>query len=239
MSVVNIETGEIIDPMDAAEARRLTTEAQSEFRSAVDHFGKGWSLVQRVVEGGGWQALGYRSPGDYVSAEFDGALASLNVAERRIAVREAAALGYSTRAIAPVVGVTRQQVSKDLRAGGNPVATSQAPESGAALGPVPVEAHKPRQAEVVDPPPTPAPVVGIDGKTYSRPTNRATPRPAAERTLALIQTLAAKAAREAETLTPDQVRRVRADAGHVTASLRHSIETLQRLADALTPMEDQ
>lgn len=71
----------------------------------------------------------------------------------------------------------------------------------------------------------------IDGKTYTPP--RRTPRPVAERTLAAIQSQAAKAARDAQALTPDQIRRVRAEAGHVVASLRDSIEVLQHLVNSL------
>lgn len=187
MTLVNHETGEIIDTIDADEARRLTDAAQHEFRSSREHFDRAWSLIEQAVEGGGHVALGYRSPGDYLHAEFDGVLSGLDVTERRVAVRTMTDWGLSTRAIAPVIGVSHVQVTKDRHAGGNPVTTSpknpaaeptstvssestsvadtqQEPEGGstdAAAKPV---------TDGTAPAAPPPPIVGIDGKTYARPT---------------------------------------------------------------------
>lgn len=239
MSIVNTETGELLD---SAAAERRAERISLRLDTIADNYAAVMPMIRDAIEQRDDLALGYRSPGDYVKDRFGGSLQRLGVEVRRAVVGELSAAGMSTRAIAPVVAASQSTVRDDVKANREVSRTThlpQTPESGTALGPVPVEAHEPRQAEGVDPSPTLAPVVGIDGKTYTRPAPRAVPRPAAERTLASIQTTAAKAAREAETLTPDQIRRVRADAGHITASLRHSIETLQRLADALTPMEDQ
>lgn len=113
MTVVNTETGEIIDWIDADEARDITAQAQTEFRSAADHFDRAWSLVEQAVQAGAHIALGYRSPGDYLATEFDGVLSGLDVASRRVAVRELATYGLSTRAIAPVVGASHMTVQRD------------------------------------------------------------------------------------------------------------------------------
>ena len=191
MTTVNYQTGEIVEALNATQARRLTTEAQNEFKSAVDHSQRGWSLIEEVVSRGGWQSLDYRSPGDYVAAEFDGALAGLNVTQRRLAVREATGLGYSTRAIAPVVGANQATVVRD-RAGDAP-ASPQTPESahgGEAVtdsGQTPEPSSRGSEAGGPSPevqpdrvePPAPRPAVtGIDGKTYTRP--EPSPRLAAE-----------------------------------------------------------
>lgn len=177
MTVVNHETGEIVETIGAGEARRLTTEAQNEFRSSREHFDRAWSLVEQAVEGGGHLELGYRSPGDYLHQEFDGVLSGLDVTSRRVAVRTMTDWGLSTRAIAQPLGVSRETVRRDA-AGDTSV--SPAPplptfaehveefvsardalaESEAIDVPAKVECDRPR----------PTPVLGRDGKTYQRPT---------------------------------------------------------------------
>ena len=114
--IVDHETGEIVETIGADEARRLTTEAQNEFRSSREHFDRAWSLIEQAVEGGGHVVLGYRSPGDYLHHEFDGVLSGLDVPQRRIAVKTMSEWGLSTRAIAPVLGVNNATVHRD-RAG--------------------------------------------------------------------------------------------------------------------------
>ena len=117
MTVEHVDaiTGEVVEIMDKTEARRLTTEAQSEFRSAVAHHERGWRLVAEAIKAGGHAALGYRSASEHMEHEFAEVLAGLDASARRVAVHELSALGMSTRAIAPVVGVSQQHVSRDLR----------------------------------------------------------------------------------------------------------------------------
>lgn len=179
MTVVNHETGEIVETIGADEARRLTTEAQNEFRSGAAHTARAWELVEEAVMGGGHIDLGYRSPGDYLQAEFDGVLAGFNIAERRLAVRTMTSWGLSTRAIAPVVGVSDRTVSADQKAGAKGFApapqtpepvedgeadagSGQTPEGEAAPGD---DARPPVPSDSL---PRPA-VTGIDGKTYPKP----------------------------------------------------------------------
>ena len=197
MTVVSTVTGELVETIGADEARRLTTEAQNEFRSSRDHFDRGWSLIEAAVTGGGHFDLGYRSPGDYLRAEFDGVLSGLDVTERRLAVRGLDSLGVSKRAAAEVLGVSHVQITKDRHAiaGGNRVTTSPtpAPEEGEADGAGPhVSADPADEPEGEDAPedvnlgseqgrrqaaaPRP-PVIGIDGKTYTRPEPKPTPKP--------------------------------------------------------------
>lgn len=64
------------------------------------------------------------------------------------------------------------------------------------------------------------------------------PRDDAETYLNSIESLTRKAAREAATLTPAQIARVKPKADLWTVGLRESIETLQRLVDSLSK-EDQ
>ena len=205
MTVVNHDTGEIIETIGADEARRLTTEAQNEFRSSREHFDRAWSLIEQAVEGGGHLELGYRSPGDYLHQEFDGVLSGLDVPSRRIAVKTMTEWGLSTRAIAQPLGVSDITVRRDLGAPATYVApqTSQdapetpladngisesaetteaeGPEPAPSFPPVAVQgtvAVQPEQGDGTTSPPAPStPIVGRDGKTYQRPT----PKPRALR----------------------------------------------------------
>lgn len=58
-------------------------------------------------------ALGYPSWTAYLAGEYAGRFADLSRAVRREVVGSLTAIGMSTRAIAPVVGVSRQQVATD------------------------------------------------------------------------------------------------------------------------------
>lgn len=89
-----------------------------------------------------YEALGYRSWTDYVSALFsDTPLMRLSREERRELVSELADEGMSTRAIAPIVGASPRTVAYDLD---SPVQDCT-PDA------------EPRQ------------ITGRDGKTYTRP----------------------------------------------------------------------
>lgn len=136
--------------------------------------------------------------------------------------------GLSTRAIAPVVGVSNFTVHADQAAVRD--LTPEAPETpqGEPVG--------------MDPSPRP-PVTGIDGKTYTSPPPgkqmRGAQRDPAETYLNLIEMQAARAAREVKNLTPDQIRRIRPKADLWTVGLRNSIEVLQHLVDSLDPKENK
>ena len=190
MTIVNHETGEIIDTITGDEARRLTTEARSEFASATDHFERGWAKIEEAVQGGGHLALGYNSPGHYLHAEFDGVLAGLDVASRRLAVRSMTEWGLSTRAMAKPLSVGKSTVERDVQqvsqvghlpqtpepatVGEAETGSGQTPERGKGE-PVAGSPTSPPLDGRPAPTPSPAPVVGIDGKTYSRPTPRPKP----------------------------------------------------------------
>ena len=156
MTVEHVDaiTGEVVEIMDKTEARRLTTEAQSEFRSAVAHHEHGWRLVAEAIKAGGHAALGYRSASEYMEHEFAEVLAGLDASARRVAVHELSALGMSTRAIAPVVGVSQKTADRDVRQ----VSHRDSPEPESL----------PTDPEPVSDP-TPAKIIGRDGKSYARP----------------------------------------------------------------------
>lgn len=100
-----------VEPMTAAEARRITER----IRSALDRFSTSWAdLAERVTEAYDRRAdlaLGYGSWADYATAEFHPA-EGLAASVRQQIVGLLTAQGMSTRAIAPVAGVSFQQVAK-------------------------------------------------------------------------------------------------------------------------------
>ncbi len=98
-------------------------------------------------------AFGYASWTAYVAGEFAAMLADLNRDDRRLAALALAETGMSSRAIAPLVGVSDRQVRTDLQVGSH-----FPPADDAQVG------H--------DVPPA---VTGLDGKRYERPATR-TPR---------------------------------------------------------------
>lgn len=161
MSTVNVTTGEIFDVIDPSEARELTTQAQTEFRSAGEHFDRAWSLVEQAIQGGAHVALGYRSVGEYLHEEFAGVLAGLDVAARRVAVKELSGYNLTTRAIAPVLGVGQSTIDRDVQ-----VTRAGSPD----IAPAPtlsVVTDSPA-CDLPAPATPPDTVIGIDGKTYPR-----------------------------------------------------------------------
>src|SRR4029077_11861029 len=74
-------------------------------------------LIRQAIEGGAATALGYTGLSEYISERFGGSLSRLGGETRREGVRELAWAGMSTRAIAPVVGVSDRQVRRDVSGG--------------------------------------------------------------------------------------------------------------------------
>lgn len=228
MSIINVETGEILD---AAAAERRAERIRLRLDAIADNYQAVLPMIREAIEMRDDMALGYRSPGEYVADRFGGALNNLGVEVRREVVRELTDAGMSTRAIAPVIGVDQKTVQRDQvrRMPHLPETPPRVEEEDVRLRP---------GAGCAAPAPRPA-VVGIDGKTYRPPTPRSIPRDTAETYLNSIESLAARAAREVSNLTPDQIRRVRPKADLWTVGLRNSVEVLQHLINSLDPEEHQ
>lgn len=101
-------------PMDQAAARRLTTHIQLRLETITNNVEQVIPLIEQAKNGKIFESLGYRSWTAYVSEEFGGQLARLAVAERRPVVEILADTGMSTRAIAPIVGVSPATIARDL-----------------------------------------------------------------------------------------------------------------------------
>jgi hypothetical protein len=166
MTVVNTNTGEIVE-FDKAAAERRAERITLRLDAIADNYNAVLPMIREAIEKRDDLALGYRSPGDYVSDRFGQALAGLGIEVRRAVVGELTAAGLSTRAIAPVVGVSNFTVHEDQKATApvrdlTPEPSDEWPEDDL---PTPIEFDPEPVADV-----TPRPVTGIDGKEYPRPT---------------------------------------------------------------------
>lgn len=210
------------------DARRLTERIRYTALSVRDGMEKLQRLVQEAKDGNAHVALGFASWTAYLSQTLGSEPLRLARDDRQALVGYLAGEGMSTRAIAPIVGVTQQQVQRDVR--------QVTPD----VSPAPVEYVDTTTGEVTDEPPAPQPrpaVVGLDGKAY-KPQPSTTPRRPkrddAETYLNSVQSLADKAAREADKLTAAQIARIKPNAALWVDGIRSSVETLQRLLTSLT-----
>lgn len=112
--IVNHETGEIVSPMDADEARRLTERIRIAAANYTEAKAKILGLIDEARDRGAWAALGYKSWTAYLSDVLSDEPLRLARDERRDFVAELANQGMSTRAIAPIVGVSHQTVRNDI-----------------------------------------------------------------------------------------------------------------------------
>lgn len=142
MSAVDITTGEIVESLGRDEAERLSIRIGARLDTMADNYMAVLPMIREAIGRQAHAALGYRSPGEYVADRFGESLSKLGVDVRRAVVQELTAAGLSTRAIAPVVGVSQKTVVKDTQV---------------------IHEVSPDSCE------RPAPITGIDGKTYTRP----------------------------------------------------------------------
>lgn len=113
-------------------------------------------LITEAKENDDHVALGFQSWTAYVSTEYADLLADLNREDRRFAAFALSQTGMSTRAIAPIVGVTDRQVRYDIGQVGNDFP----PDEDACPGPQPLVITNSGR------PGTTRMVTGLDGKAY-------------------------------------------------------------------------
>lgn len=123
--------------MTALEAEKITTRIDLRLTTAAENFTAARELIREAIEKQAHVALGFASPGAYLAAKFGGSLQALGFEQRREVVQELSDAGLSTRAIAPVVGVSQKTVNRD----------AQAPRESGDSRPTPV-------------------TTGLDGKSY-------------------------------------------------------------------------
>lgn len=117
--------------MELNEAKRITERIRLLVNTITETTEKVVDLIEQAKAGDAWRALGYDSWTAYVSVEFASVLEKLTKAERIPIVAKLSETGMSTRAIAPIVGVSNKTVHNDIvKAGVTPGNTS--PEKPAA-----------------------------------------------------------------------------------------------------------
>lgn len=148
--------------LNREEAERLTHRIELKLGTLADAYESVMPLIREAIERKAHEALDYQTVQAYVEARFAGHLTRLEANVRVGVVKELQAAGMSTRAIAPIVGVSHMTVARDLDAGVTSVTTDVEPEVETFTG------------DVLDPESQPEPfkIVGRDGKQYPRPDPR-------------------------------------------------------------------
>lgn len=166
----------------SAEARR--DEIKSTLHSMVDLKERVLELITEAQAADDHLTLGYPSWLAYVAAEFVGLLDELDREDRRIATFALAKTGMSSRAIAPIVGVSDRQVRTDLAQVGRDFPPEPDVNAVNAEQPRASSAHSWKfQRQQGDGAATPTSstglhlVTGLDGKAYPRPEPKPKPKP--------------------------------------------------------------
>ncbi|MDQ2782706.1 MAG: helix-turn-helix domain-containing protein, partial [Actinomycetota bacterium] len=122
-------------------------------------------------------AFGYASWTAYVAGEFAAMLADLNRDDRRLAALALAETGMSSRALAPVLGISDRQVRRDIGEVGHDVPPDHEGQVSHRGRPAveQVGSHFPPDDDAQVGHDVPPAVTGLDGKRYERPATR-TPR---------------------------------------------------------------
>lgn len=172
----------VVEQMTEREAEVITEQIVGRLDQVSENIEAVQSLMRDALHRRAHLALGYDSPTAYMRDRFEGALVNLSVALRREIVHELSDAGMSTRAIAPILGVSNFTVSKDMRAG----VSDLTPDTDSGKPPVQYDAEvkapvedapqtvtaAPVTREVVEEEPvTSRVVIGLDGKNYPAATS--------------------------------------------------------------------
>ena len=174
----------VLTMLSAADAQRLTQRIKITAGSIRDNMFKLRNQLDEARNSNAWQVLGFSSWTAYLSDTLGDEPMRVSREDRQKLVEYLSGEGLSTRAIAPIVGATKSQVARDIAATPVPNGT---PEPGATPAPAPAVAgpdasptHE-RTATVnldtgeLTEESAPAPIIGLDGKTYKRPEPKPVP----------------------------------------------------------------
>lgn len=230
MTAVNVETGEVVDVMSAEDAERITLRISLKLGSLADTYEAVMPMIRDAIVRQAHAALGYPSPGAYISDRFGDSLSRLGAEMRRDVVSELSAAGMSTRAIASVVRVHHDTVASDRKAGvGNPTPEPKWVSATEALA-------------FPKPEPEPAKVVGLDGKTYTRPAPAPAPpverqvyrRPLADGFRDASLDLAKVVARVENLVADDRLAKNKNEVARYANDLIRARDALQRAVDIIS-----
>lgn len=252
LSVDSNGTGDIT-VLDQGAARRLTMRIQLQLDALAGNVEQVIALIEQAKTENIHVHLGYPSWTAYVQAEFAGRLERLRRVERRPIVEILADSGMSTRAIAPIVGVSHMTVARDLEQVSHGVtpadvaglseedldeilvmADATEDEFEVALSSARADGDLSRENVVGKL--TSRTVTGTDGKTYSVPA----PTPPKARRRALSDAYF-DAVYDLEKVV-DRITRLHADdrffGSREGLQLRH-LPTVERLSESLLKIEDE
>ena len=140
--------------LDVKAARRLTERIRLIAQNVADNVEKLRELVAEAKDSNAHVALGYASWTAYLQDVFGDEPLRLARDVRQELVAELTAQGMSSRAIAPIVGVDKETVRRDVAGGAFAPPESEIVIDG-------------DTGEVIEPG---REIVGLDGKNYSTPT---------------------------------------------------------------------
>lgn len=164
----------VVRLLSAGEAQRLTQRIKLAASSIREGLFKLQNLVDEAKNSNAWKILGFASWTAYLVDTLGDEPMRVSKERRQELVGYLSGEGLSSRAIAPIVGVDRKTVDRDIAGGANVPPADNATES---------EPRHPRLAvvdlgsgEVTDAEPEERKVTGLDGKSYTRPTKPVTER---------------------------------------------------------------
>lgn len=166
-----------VAPLAEDAARRLTERIRITAHNARDNLTKLRDLVDEAQHGQAHLALGYASWTAYLSDVLGDEPLRLARDQRQELVGYLAGEGMSTRAIAPIVGVSQKTVVKDAQVIPQ-VSPAPAPKVNTTTGEV-SDDFEPEPTPLVPP----AKVTGLDGKQYTRPVPAPEPKAPPRRAL--------------------------------------------------------
>lgn len=155
------------------EAQEVTSLIKMWARKAADDVDQLMRWVRAASEGEAHIALGYRSWPEYLIETIEGVVQVPDRGQRRELATWLTQQGMSTRAVAPILGISEGTVRNDLRAGAQDCAPAVIDADADDLDAVAPDAPPPA-------PPNLRVIHGRDGKTYRPPARRdvVDPRPA-------------------------------------------------------------
>lgn len=115
MTLVNHDTGEVMEPMSADDARRLTERIRIAAANYAEAKTKVLTLVDEAKAGAAHISLGYKSWTAYLSDVLSDEPLRLAREERRELAVKLADEGMGPQLIAPILGVSHMTVHRDLR----------------------------------------------------------------------------------------------------------------------------
>lgn len=104
----------VLPQMTEEGAERLSSRISARLDGIADNYVAVMPLIREALNRNAYAVLGYASHGAYIKDRFGDALGKLGIDLRREIVRELSSAGLSTRAIAPVIGVSQRTVANDV-----------------------------------------------------------------------------------------------------------------------------